>query len=279
MGNDCCRTRDKSEPFFGNSQPWDSRSLTPSISSSDKRQPVVEAFLRQLALTSPAVRHPAIFRYDLVEVIRFLRVCLYEVEKAYVALLSDLVSVIQRWRIKKPTSISELMTILRTKHLFFFETDFEEVPVLVVKHAGLVSAESCYVLVRHYFDSVLVKSEHAKDSVTVLMDCAGGALPESLVLGLFGFFHCHYPERLHRVLVIRADLDSLTPETRTRLRPHRRRVRICTAEYQSTLLRFIPPERLLFEYGGMRKFQPDGVGLGRLPTRSEQYAPASLLRA
>jgi len=154
----------------------------------------------------------------------------------------------------------------RTKQIFFFETDFDQVPVLVVK--GSPSLSACSEVLQYHLDSKLCSR------VTVLLD-ADGFLPYMLVLGLFSYFAQHYPGRLHRVLVVRADLNSLTDEIKTRLRPFRRQLYICTQHYQETLARFIPPERLLFEYGGLRKYLYDG-GTG-LKTSFARYERRVLL--
>lgn len=260
MGNDCCKTREKEEVRTY----W--AFLRPAAQLSLSRRSAIEALLQRLSLVSPPIRHPVLFRYDLVEVRRFLKMCDYHVGRAQEALLADLVRPRQRWRSKKPPASQELAAARRTKHVFFFETDFDQVPVLVVKGNPTLSA--CSEVLQHHLDSKLCSK------VTVLLD-ADNSLPCALVLGLFSFFAHHYPGRLHRILVVRADLDSLTVEIRTRLRPFRRQLHICTQSYQETLTRYIPPERLLFEYGGLRKYRYDG-GTG-LRTSFARYERAALL--
>ena len=138
--------------------------------------------------------------------------------------------------------------------------------MLVVK--GSASLSACSEVLQYHLDSRLCSR------VTVLLD-ADGSLPYMLVLGLFSYFAQHFPGRLHRILVVRADLNLLTEEIKTQLRPFRRQLHICTQHYQETLARFIPPERLLFEYGGLRKYRYDG-GTG-LKTSFARYERRVLL--
>lgn len=262
MGNDCCKAREKGELLTS----W--AFLRPATQLPLSRRSAIEALLQRLSLVSPPIRHPVLFRYDLVEARRFLKMCDYHVGRAQEALLADLVRIRQRWRSKKPLASQELAAARKTKQVFFFETDFDQVPVLVVKGNSTFSA--CSEVLQYHLDSKLCSR------VTVLLD-ADNSLPYALILGLFSFFTQHYPSRLHRILVVRADLNSLTVEIRAKLRPFRRQLHICTQSYQETLTRYIPPERLLYEYGGLRKYRYDG-GTG-LRTSFARYERAALLPA
>lgn len=141
-------------------------------------------------------------------------------------------------------------------------------PVLVIKSSATLSACSEFLL--HHFENKL------SSRVTLLLD-AENSLPNALILSLFTFFSQHYPERLHRLIVIRADLRALTHELKDQFRPFRRQLQICTEPYQATLTRFIPPERLLFDYGGLRKYRYDG-GYGQ-HTSYARYQRKALLSA
>jgi|JFJP01.1.fsa_nt_gi hypothetical protein len=85
MGNDCCKTREKDGYLKSGVY------LRPATYLPLSHRSVVEALLQRLSLVSPPIRHPVLFRYDLVEVRRFLKACDYNVNRAQEVLLADLV--------------------------------------------------------------------------------------------------------------------------------------------------------------------------------------------
>lgn len=86
MGNDCCKARREKDGFLKTGV-----SFRPASHLSLSRRSVVEALLLHLSLVSPPIRHPVLFRYDLVEVRRFLEACDFNVNRAQEMLLADLV--------------------------------------------------------------------------------------------------------------------------------------------------------------------------------------------
>lgn len=252
MGSDCCKNREKELAFSIVKQP---RAKVAGFTAAEK-------LLQRLAHTSPPIRHPVLFRYDLGEVLRFLHVCNYDLKQAEQAILADL-----RWRIKRPPSPHLLSQTRNTRQVFFFETDFEQIPVLVVKGVML---DACFEVLHEQLDKAY------SSYVTVLLD-ADNALPVELMLGLLSFFRQHYPRRLRRLLVVRANVSELCTAQREQLRSFHRILHIFAANYQRALQRYIPPERLLHEYGGLRKYSYSGGPA--LRTSFARYRRPALLSA
>lgn len=74
----------------------------------------------------------------------------------------------------------------------------------------------------------------------------------------------HYPNRISQILIVQTNLDNLSEKSRNRLR-RIKKLNIFDSTFRTNILKFIDPENLMSEYGGLKTYFFKGADYGQLP--------------
>ncbi|CAG9325125.1 unnamed protein product [Blepharisma stoltei] len=249
MGNNCCSSR-------GNNI------KTSQIGISE---PEITLVLR-LSRIDPPITHPCVERYDWREISQFLKANNYNVDAAFESILDDI-----NWRIDNlPITKEQHSDILITREIFVFRHDVKNHPVIVIRpfysDTQPMSLNFCLYLT-YFFENIQPSLKGFKRKITLLIDFNNNLLNENAISVIWGFMKEHYPNRIFQILVIQASIVRLPEESRAILRKIPT-LSIFDSNFKANIIKFIDPENLMEEYGGLRQYYFKGNDDGVLPQKN-----------